>query len=116
MQQSGQAKARARREKKSIVLLALTYLCQLAVNALMGDTPDDIFGAVYVLNPVSAGGVFVERRARMMDKLSFLSRSLPVHFMGVSLSTSACKKLYSLFQAVFTFAAAKVEFTIVFIK
>jgi len=83
MQQS-HAKARARRALHFVVLLALACPCQLAVNVLMGDTPDDIFGAVYVLNPVSAGGVFAERRARMMDKLLFLSRSLPVHFMGVS--------------------------------
>ena len=49
-----------------------------------GDGAVELFGAVYVLNPVDEGGVFAERRARMAEMLSFLPRELPVVMMGVS--------------------------------
>ena len=47
------------------------------------DAAAALFGSIYVLNPVSEGHVFAERRLRMLEMLSFLSHKLPVKVMGI---------------------------------
>ena len=74
----------------AILAAAALWLCLSGGSA--GEVDADaasLFQAIFVLNPAEHGGVFGERRAKMLERLEFLSHTIPVHIVGLHHSEHA---------------------------
>ena len=74
----------------TVLAAAALWLCLSGGSAGEVDAhAASLFQAIFVLNPAEHGGVFGERRAKMLERLEFLSHTIPVHIVGVHHSEHA---------------------------